>query len=250
MPSVVIRPALPRTLVGLLVWIAAWSRSPSPPPRMGPRSAGGRLPGHCFPALKACGDGPVRSPAPSHAHAIVPRQLAGCRASMPVSLISGEAFFMMSPASSSRPTTGSAWRISPSPTSFATSTWPARSLISAGPSSPASSATRRPGSGRNWSSVTVGSHPPGPALDVGWSSSRWGWPSGCSAAEAAGWPATGTATPPRISPPGPSGTMPGSGPPSGRPDNQRPPEGKALAIARRWRNRPHERGTDAHVVIE
>lgn len=46
------------------------------------------------------------------------------------------------------------------------------------------------------------------AVGAGWSSSRWGWPSGPSAAPVAAWSWIATAMPLPISPPGPSAPMP------------------------------------------
>jgi putative transposase len=100
-----------------------------------------------------------------------------------------------------------------------------------GPSSPANSAIRRPGSGPSWWSVTAGSHPPRPARVAGGSSSRWGWLSGSFAATRAGWPSTATVTPPPTSPPGPSATTPRLRTAKRAAGQPTPLEGKALAIA-------------------
>ena len=83
------------------------------------------------------------------APATKPRRSGGCPARTPASPTPAAASSMRSPASSSRPTTGSAWKTSPSPTSWPTGIWPAPSATPPGPSSPANSATRRHGSELN-----------------------------------------------------------------------------------------------------
>jgi putative transposase len=64
-----------------------------------------------------CGAGRRRCPAPNPARAIEAGRSGGCRGSTPGSPMPGEASSMRFPASSSRPTTGSVWKTSPSPTS-------------------------------------------------------------------------------------------------------------------------------------
>ena len=58
-------------------------------------------------------------------------------------------------------------RTSPSPTCSATESSPAPSVTPLGPSWRGNSATKRFGTALNWSSVTAGCHPPGPARSVG-----------------------------------------------------------------------------------
>src|SRR6266508_1133445 len=137
---------------------------------------------------------------------------------------------MRSPASSSRPATGCVWKTSPSPTSFATSTWPELSVTPAGQSSRVSFVTRPSGCAPSWWSVTAGTHRPRHARAVGRSRSRWGWANGSSVATAASWSWTGTATPPPTSPPGPSAIMPRSRTAKRAAGLRTPLEGKALTI--------------------
>jgi transposase len=135
--------------------------------------------------LVGCGDGRGRWLAPSPAPAVGPGRSGGCRGVTPASPIPVTAFCTRSPPGSSRPTTGCAWKTSPSPTSSATTTSPAGAATPGGPNSPASSATRPDGSAPSWWSVTAGSHPPRPAHGAKRSSGRYGWTNGCFTAAAA-----------------------------------------------------------------
>ncbi len=107
--------APPAIVVASSGWTAALPRSWWRPPRMGLRLAVGRHPSRCSEAWCACGGCPGRSPALSPARAIGPRRPGGCLGSTPGSPMCVEASSTKSPASSSRPTTGSVWKTSPSP---------------------------------------------------------------------------------------------------------------------------------------
>jgi Helix-turn-helix domain len=99
------------------VWPRSWWR----PRQMALRSAASTPLGPWSAAWWACGDSRVRCPVPSPAPATGPRPSGGFPASTLASPIPVEASSTRSPAGSSRPTTGCAWKISPSPTSSATS---------------------------------------------------------------------------------------------------------------------------------
>jgi Probable transposase len=88
--------------------------------------------------------------------------------------------------------------------------------------------------GATWWYASAGSPRPRPVRGVAGPRSRWRWGHGPSVAMVAGWSWTGTATPPRISPPGPR--QPNWMSPRSRTAKQTagipmPLEGKALATA-------------------
>jgi hypothetical protein len=115
-PTFATCPDLP-AMTGLLGWTGASSRSPWRRLRTGPRSAASEHPCRCIAAWCAsagCLIAPLR---PGPARATGPRRSGAYPGSTPASPTSVDTFSMRSPASSSRPTTDSVWKTSPSPTS-------------------------------------------------------------------------------------------------------------------------------------
>jgi hypothetical protein len=98
-------------------WYADLPRSPWWPLRTGPRSAASERPRRCRPASSPCGDGHALFPGPRFVLATGRRQSVACPGSTLVSPTGVATSSTRSPASSSRPTTGSVWRTSPLPTS-------------------------------------------------------------------------------------------------------------------------------------
>ena len=249
------RPALPTIRAGSSGWTAAWPRSQWRPPRTGPRSAASRQPSRCSMAWWACGDGP----APSLARQPRSRnQGQGDPAAVPPARPDRRRPPQLPPCGlqparqDPRPALpGRPRRRQPH---AATGTWPAPSATPPGPSSPASSATRRPGSGPSWSSVTAGFHQPRPALRCGTGQAT----DGVGRAGVLLWRLWAghrqgpqrRRQPRRLGRGRHYGGSPSPGPPSGRPGQPTPLEGKALAIALAMAEpAPVEGGTDAHAVL-
>ena len=102
--------------------------------------------------------------------------------------------------------------------------------------------------GGSWSCAIAGFLRPRPAPPVAQSRSRWRWGRGPFVAVIAGRSGTGLQRrrqSRRLGRDSYGRSRPGSGPPSRRPDHSCPWRGRRWPSLQRWRNRPHERGTDA-----
>jgi hypothetical protein len=155
-------------------WTGVWRCSWSPPLRIGPRSGASMRPDHLPDGFAGSGAAAERFHALSRAPATASGPHGVCHASTPVSPISVEASSTRSQVSSSRPTTGCAWKTSPSPTSSATVTSPGQSATPHGRTSPGSWPTSRRGAAGRSCSATAGSRRLGPARAAGWFGSGCG----------------------------------------------------------------------------